>query len=150
MATECPQCGARFESDETCEGWFQATQLIEFEQPAYYAVHHLSVPAFMLQHNRYSREGWVCTRQLLAQFVGGDLTPGEALRHTRSMLAGGRRTWSFTRGPRLAEVEQIVWTRTVADVRADTPEHYCADVRAWAAAVLVDTAALIQTLNRGV
>jgi hypothetical protein len=47
-------------------------------------------------------------------------------------------------------VEQIVWTRTVADVRADTPEHYCADVRAWAAAVLVDTAALIQTLNRGV
>ena len=149
MAARCPQCGARFESDETCESWFQTTQLMEFEQPAFYAVHHLSVPAYLLQHNRYSREGWLFTRQLLAQFVGGALTPDEALQRTRATLAGGRRAWSFTRGPKLAEVEQIVWSRTVADVRADTAERYCADVRAWAAAVLADTAALIQTLNRG-
>lgn len=150
MPTVCAQCGAAFESDETCAERFAATQSREFEDPGYGAVHHLSVPSYLLQHNRYARAGWLATRQQLAWFVANNLTPDQALRHASSLLAGGRRAWSFTKGAKLAEVDQIVWTRTVADLRRDTPEHYRADVRAWAAAVLADTAALVQVLDRGV
>jgi hypothetical protein len=58
----CPQCGATFSTDETCEDRFNAGQAREMTDPASLAVHHLSVPCFMLQHNHYSREGWIRVR----------------------------------------------------------------------------------------
>jgi hypothetical protein len=61
-------------------------------------------------------------------------------------MDSGQRTWSITRGPKLAGVESIAWTRTIADVRLDTAEHYCADVRAWAESILVDSAALVSAV----
>lgn len=59
-------------------------------------------------------------------------------------MDSGQRTWSLTKGAKLTQVDDIVWTRTIADVRFDTAEHYCADVREWAIAVLADTEALVQ------
>ncbi len=144
MPYRCPQCGASYEADETCEERFNAGQALEFSDPAYFAVHHLSVPCFLLQHNRYSREGWVRTRELLARFVSG-LTPEEARRQSRQDVDSGNRTYSFTKGPKLAGVEEIAWTRTVADVRLDTAERYCADTQEWAASIVHDSEELIQT-----
>jgi hypothetical protein len=145
MATKCPQCGATLASDETCRDRFNITQIKEVENPtSYYGVHHLSVPCYMLQHNAYSRQGWLAARQLLHRFVYEGLTPEEARRQNRRTMDSGQRPWSFTKGPKLTEVDDIVWTRTIADVRSDTAEHYCADVRDWAIAVLTDTTELIQ------
>jgi hypothetical protein len=73
-----------------------------------------------------------------------DLTPAEARRQNRTTWDSGQRMWSLTKGAKLTQVDDIVWTRTIADVRIDTAEHYCADVRDWAIAVLADTAALVQ------
>lgn len=135
MTTKCPQCGAPLASGETCRDRFDATQLKELEHPAsYYTVHHLSIPCYMLQHNLYSRKGWLATRQLLQRFIHEDLTLAEARREMQSMLDGGQRAWSLTWGAKLSQVDDVVWTRTIADVRLDTAEHYCADVRAWAIA----------------
>jgi hypothetical protein len=53
MPYHCPECGATYNTDETCEDRFNASQAQELADPAYYAVHHVSVPCFMLQHNRY-------------------------------------------------------------------------------------------------
>ncbi len=142
MASACPQCGVTFTGDENCEGWFTAGQVKEGDDPAYYAVHHLSVASYMLQHNAYSREGWLITRDLLAQFIAG-LTPQEARRRMRHTMDSGNRTFSLTRGSKLDGVANIAWTRTVTDVRLDTPEHYCADVRDWATGVLADSAGLV-------
>lgn len=147
MPFTCPQCGAAFSADETCQDRFQVSQLAEVEHPAYYAVHHLSVPCYMLQHNVYSRDGWVCVRRLLHQFVHEGLTPQAARRQNRKTLDSGHRTWSLTRGAKLAGVEAVAWTRTVADVRLDTAEHYCADVRRWAESVLTDSEALIRAFG---
>jgi hypothetical protein len=148
MTTICPQCGATLASGETCIDRFNATQIKEIENPAsYYAVHHLSVPCYMLQHNAYSRHGWLAVRQLLHQFVYEGLTPAEARRQNRTTWDSGQRTWSLTKGAKLTQVDDIVWTRTIADVRIDTAEHYCADVRDWAIAVLNDTEALVQALG---
>jgi hypothetical protein len=102
----------------------------------------------MLQHNAYSREGWLFTRALLARFVAGD-TPDAARRRSRGALDSGRRTWSVTRGEKLAGVDGIAWTRTIADVRLDTAERYCADVRAWAASVLADSEELARAAGGG-
>lgn len=146
MPYRCPQCGATYDTDETCEDQFNAGQALELTDPAYFAVHHLSVPCFMLQHNRYSRDGWIRTRELLARFLGG-LTPEEARRQARRAVDSGNRTYSFTRGPTLAGVEAIAWTRTIAAVRLDTAEHYCSDVRAWAASIVHDSDELMQAVR---
>ena len=103
----------------------------------------------MLQHNAYSRRGWLATRQLLNRFIYEGLTPVQARRQIRSTMDSGQRTWSLTKGDKLTQVDDIAWTRTIADVRMDTAKHYCADVRDWAIAVLADTEPLVQEFGSG-
>jgi hypothetical protein len=139
MTTTCPQCGAILASGETCGERFDTAQMMELGDPAYYAVHHLSVPCYLLQHNAYSRDGWPAVRQLLRLFVSEGLTPVQARRQNRRMWDSGQRRWSLTKGTKPTQVNDIAWTRTIADVRIDTAGHYRADVREWAIAVLADT-----------
>ena len=141
----CPQCGAAFPSDETCQDRFTVSQLAEVERPSTYAVHHLSVLCYMLQHNGYSRDGWLGARELLFQFVRRGLTPTGARRQNQRSWDSGHRNWSITKGPKLPGVENIVWSTTIAEVRLDTAEHYCADVRHWAETILADTEHLMIT-----
>jgi len=143
MAYTCPQCGATYPTDETCEDRFNISQITELERPDYYVVHQLSVPCYMLQHNGYSRLGWLEVYKLLGEFVQG-LRPEEARRRMRGNMGSDKRGWSLTRGEKLAGVAGIAWTRTIADVRLDTAEYYCADVRAWAASIIADAAALVR------
>jgi hypothetical protein len=139
MSFLCPQCGAVFSSEESCQDRFNASQLMELEQPDRYAVHHLSVPCYMLQHNAYSREGWLEVRKLLSKFIYAGWTPAMARREARVSADSGHRTFSFTKGPKLPGVEQIVWRYTIANVRLDNAEFYCADVRHWAESILADS-----------
>ena len=142
MPATCPQCGAQLRPGEACQDRFNEGQLKEIEEPARYAVHHLSVPSYMLQHNFYSREGWLNARELLRQFIEERLPPAEARRRNRIRVDSRHRSWSITRGTKLPGVERIRWTFTVADVRLDSPEHYCLDVRRWAESVLADSVEL--------
>lgn len=139
MVEHCPLCGAPSVNGTTCRERFDLALAKEIEDPAYGAVHHLTVPAYMLQHNGYSHDGWLYSRTLLDEFLNGGLSPADARRREQSALDSGNRTWSVTRGPKFARFDQILWTRTIADVRFDGADHYCADVRAWAAAVLADS-----------
>ena len=144
MGTTCLQCGAKLTPDETCSDWFNAAQLFELEHPETYgAVHYLSVPCYLLQHNAYSRLGWLAVYRLLHEFVYDDLHPEQARRRMQRIMASSKRQWSLVKGPRLAGVENITWSFTIAEVRLDTAEHYQADVRAWAQAVLEDSAGLV-------
>ena len=86
----------------------------------------------MLQHNAYSWEGWLEVHKLLAKFIYEGWTPAMARRQNRVSADSGHRTWSFIKGAKLPGIEQIVWTYTLADVRLDTAEAYCADVHQWA------------------
>jgi len=115
---------------------------LEGDDPAYYAVHHLSVPAYFLQHNMYSREGWLAVHKLLREFVFEGLAPQDARQKYKHAVDSGKRTFNIVRGEKLSDVEQITWHITVADVRLDTAEHYCEDVRRWARQVCQDGAAL--------
>lgn len=147
MTYTCPQCGAAFPSNETCQERFTACQLKEVEQPSYYAVHHLSVPCYMLQHNAYSLQGWPVVRDLLFQFIHRGLTPARYRQQVRLKSGCGQRTWSITRGAKLPGVEDLQWAFTIADIRLDTAETYCADVRRWAESILENSEQLISTLD---
>jgi hypothetical protein len=145
MSPPCPQCGAVLPSGESCQDRFNLSQVIELEQPAYYAVHHLSVPCYLLQHNAYSHRGWLEVRKLLAMFVHEGWTPQMARRQIKANAAG--KNWSLTRGEKLPGVEDIAWTATIAGISLDSAEAYCADVRRWAAQILVDSEQLVQTVT---
>src|SRR5690606_10340024 len=69
------ECGA---DRAACEAaWGDCLQR-EFTDPAYGAVHHLTVAAYHVQHgSRLSCEGWHVVREQLRRFVDG-VTPEEA------------------------------------------------------------------------
>jgi len=145
MTHKCPQCGAEYTSDEGCRDRFDLCMALEYENPtAWGSVHHLTVACYMLQHNAYSREVWLEARKMLAQFIQGGITPSDVRKRNRSRFDSAHRAWSVTKGPKLAEFDAIVWSRTIADVRLDDPETYCSDVRLWAISVLRDTESLFQ------
>jgi hypothetical protein len=89
----------------------------------------------MLQHNGYSRTGWLASRGLW-QFVHHGLTPAMARRKNRTKVVG-RRTWvSPGREARQRGADRLEPRRRVT---LDTPEAYCAGVRRWAESVLADS-----------
>lgn len=148
MIQKCPQCGADLPFDESCRHRFDRCLAFEYENPGTFgAVHHLTVVCYMLQHNAYTRPVWLAARQMVAQFVRDGLTPAEMRQQIRAQLANGQRNWRVTTGEKLAEFVTIRWTRTIADVRLDDPERYCADVTRWAESVLADTEPLLQKLE---
>jgi hypothetical protein len=138
----CPGSGAAVSSGEPCRGRFDRCLAKEFEDwTGYGEVHHLSVTAYMLQHpGDYSRDGWLEARRRLADYLLAGKPPAEVRRENRGRLDSGRRSWRMTRGGRVALPAGFSWSKTIADVRLDNPEVYCADVVEWARAVLSDTA----------
>lgn len=150
MSSTCPQCGAKLAPGETCQDRFNICLVKEFDLAACGAVHHLTVPSYLLQHNAYSREGWLDAREGLAQFIQHGLAPAEARRKNRARLDSGHRSWSLTKGPKLPGIENIRWTITIADIRLDTAENYCADVRRWAESILADSEALVRLSRNAV
>jgi len=146
MIHKCPQCGAENERAGQCRQRFEACLALEFENPAYGVVHHLTVPSYMLQHNEYSREAWIEALKLLDQFVNQKTTPEAARQMMASKFEGRPRTWRFSRGEKLGEFSAIVWSCTIADVRLDDPAVYCADIHRWAASIVADARGLMQTL----
>ena len=96
----------------------------------------------MLQHNAYTRHAWLEARKMVAQFIQEGIALAELRKRNQTRLDSRRRSWSVTRGAKLLEFNEIVWTRTIADIRLDNPEIYCTGVKLWAAGVLTDTEAL--------
>jgi len=138
MPDRCDRCTA---PGNNCQELFDRALSLEFTDPGYGAVHHLTVAAFMLQHNRYSHSGWLATRGLLEEFVASAMPPGETQR--RMARTAAAREGSITRGDPYDQFDEIRWTSTIADLEWDDAVTYRASVRSWAGAVLRDTAALV-------
>ena len=148
MLPACPRCGAYLSSGESCRDRFDLCLALEYENPTTYGtVHHLTVACYMLQHNDYSRSGWLEARQMLAEFIQQGITPADVRKRNHSKLDSRNRKWSVSKGAKLSEVEAIVWSGTVGDVRLDEPENYCADIKLWATTVLADTTTFMQEMD---
>ena len=135
---QCPECGAVGSEGKSCEELFHICLGLEFSDPAYGAVHNLTVPAYYLQHpSLLSRKGWQEMQATLAGFLVAGVSVGEMRRRATVRLDSGRRDFSFRQGESMA-LSEIVWSATIVDVCLDDPEIYRADIRRWAQAVLAD------------
>ena len=132
----CPECNA---PDSGCETHFHECLAREFENPLYGSVHHLTVVAYMLQHSsQLTREGWLHERELLRAFLRKNMTPAEIRKRDAPNVNSGKRDFKIKSRDGQSVITKTKWTKTILDVRLDDPETYCADVHAWAQAVLDD------------
>ncbi|MFZ5856454.1 MAG: DUF5946 family protein [Chloroflexota bacterium] len=130
----CPECGAT-----DCKARFDECLALEFSDLRYGAVHNLTVATYMLQHSsQLSREGWLYERDLLREFIVEGKSPSVIRQQVKDSVDSGKRTFKFKSKDSKPVIHKSTWTRTILDVRTDDPKTYCADVNAWARAVLED------------
>jgi hypothetical protein len=136
----CPECGA---SMDACKARFDELLALEFTRAAYGAVHHLTVAAYLLQHSsNLTPEGWLYQRGLLNKFLCGNKPPAFIRRQNRDTLDSRKRSFKLKSKTGLPVIRRSTWSMTILDVPVETPEAYCAGVRAWAGAVLGDAESL--------
>jgi hypothetical protein len=131
---DCPECGA---PDVACEPRFHECLVKEFEDPAYGAVHHLTVATYMLQHSsKLTREGWLHERNLLKEFLVENKPPAFIRQQNKDLVDNGKRTFKIKSSDGKPVISKTEWAKTILDVRMDNAKDYCEDVTAWASSVL--------------
>ena len=132
----CPECGV---PDTACKARFHECLALEFQDPAYGAVHHLTVAAYLLQHSsQLTREGWLHQRELLREFLVENKPPAFVRQQNKDLVDSGNRTFKIKSKDRKPVINKTTWTKTILDIRMENAEEYCADVTAWARSVLED------------
>lgn len=134
----CPECGTEWHGAETCQQHFYQMLAWEQENPDNWAVHHLMVLCYHLQHpSLYSPAGLNEAMHLLNRFVEQGATPQEIRKQQAAAVNSRNRTWKITGTPDSHGVyrRSIQWTMTAANVVASGAERYCESVRTWARSV---------------
>lgn len=140
FSSSCPECGA---PQAACASRFDEFLSLEFTDPAYGAVHHLTVAAYMLQHSsRLTRDGWLEMRVLLHGFLVEGKPPALVRRENRRAVDSGQREFRIRSRTGEPVIPPVLWSKNICGVRFSDPATYCADVEAWARAVLEESQAL--------
>ncbi len=140
MATNCPECGAPWTAEMTCQDYFDQMGFWEIENPSVnYAVHHLMVLSYHLQHpSRYSPEGLSGAKGLLVDFLERGISPQQVRARDRDKLNSGHRNYKIkaSADSHGAYAHPVTWTMTAADVIARGESNYVESVTAWARSIL--------------
>ena len=133
----CPECGA---SETACDARYNECLALEFSDPGYGAVHHLTVATYMLQHSsKLTREGWLEMRQLLHEFLDESKSPATIRKQNKDKVDSGKRQFKIKSKTGERIIAKSSWTKTICDVCTEDGERYCADVTEWARAVLAES-----------
>ncbi|MDQ2690663.1 MAG: DUF5946 family protein [Chloroflexota bacterium] len=136
----CPECGA---SDLLCQTRFDEFLVLEFTDPGYGAVHHLTVAAYMVQHSsKLTREGWLFERDLLREFLVENKPPAYIRKQNKDIVDSGKRKFKITSRDAKPVTGKTTWTKMILDVRTENEDVYCEDITAWAKAVLEEAEGL--------
>jgi hypothetical protein len=123
----CVHCGVA-----DCEATFHECLVRDFTEPDYGRVHHLTVGAYMLQHNVYTDETAPKMASFLLQYL--DAPPDDhTKREVRRQADGQRRV--VRRGGSPPVSPDGGWPLTISDVDLESGESYQTTVRAWAESV---------------
>jgi hypothetical protein len=140
--TPCDQCGAMGAGID-CLAAFHGLLAFENENPpAFAAVHHITVPAFYLQHPRgYSPETLWLWRQIITDVLAGKASSRDMYRQMQSAFEGKRKVLDSTADVPAVWLRQ--WSKTVLDAFDPVAERPEVDVyvdrsRRWVAAVRDD------------
>jgi hypothetical protein len=135
----CPECGATWTDDVTCETYFH--EMLFWEQADLEhlgMVHHLMVLSFHMQHpSRYSSEALAWGKTALADFLERGVTPQQVRLRDRASLDSGARKHKIKGTPEShgAYAHPVAWTMSAGDVVAGGTESYVENVRAWAQSI---------------
>ncbi|MGB8981426.1 MAG: DUF5946 family protein [Anaerolineales bacterium] len=136
----CPECGA---PDSLCQTRFDEFLVLEFTDPGYGAVHHLTVAAYMVQHSsKMTPEGWLFERNLLKEFLVENKPPAYIRKQNKDVVDSGKRKFKIKSKTGVPVINKTTWNKTILDVRAENAEVYCEDVTAWARSVLEEALAI--------
>ncbi len=138
MPGTCLECGAILSEETSCQEIFDQFLVLEFSDPAYGAVHFLTVACFMIQHGRYSDEGLAWIAEKLRDYLEKGVS-AEQIRRQAAWDAGpSRRSWKVMRPASAPPLPKIAWSMTIADVARQyrDAESYCKLIRQWAKATV--------------
>jgi hypothetical protein len=130
----CPECGAVYQEETSCQEIYENFLVLEFTDPGYGAVHFLTVACFMVQHGRYSDAGMAWIEQKLRAHLEEGV-PVEQIRWQASAEADqSKRGWKVTRSADDAPLPKIAWSMTIADVAGNYRDagEYQEKIRQWA------------------
>jgi len=136
----CPDCGADWTAGPACQEAFYQMGGWELDHQIY-AVHHLMVLCYHLQHpGLYSPEGLTFSIGLLVEFVDKGISPAAVRQRDSARLDSGARAWKIKGTPasRGSYPHPVRWTMTAGDVVAAGLDAYEDSVRAWSRLVLAD------------
>lgn len=138
----CPECGT---PETACEARYHECLALEFGDPGYGAVHHLTVAAYMLQHSsKLTRTGWLEMRQLLHAFLVENQAPVAIRQQNKDRLNSGKRQFQIKSKTGERIIAKSSWTKTICDVCTEDAERYRADVAEWARAALAESSGIEQ------
>jgi hypothetical protein len=134
----CPECGAVYREETTCQEIYEAFLVLEFTDAGYGAVHFLTVACFMIQHGRYSDEGMAWIAEKLRKHLEEDVPVEEIRRQASEEADQARRSWKVARPPGAPPLPKIAWSMTIADVagKYTDAEEYRDLIREWARVTL--------------
>ena len=141
MSEHCPECGALWRDGVTCADHFHQMLFWENEDSANWAVHHLTVLCYHLQHpSLYAPDGLEHATGLLIKFVDEGVDPRVLRVQMRDEVDSGKRQFKITATADAhgAYAHPVTWTMTTADVVAGGIERYIELVNAWARSMLAD------------
>lgn len=143
--TLCPECGAT-----DCETRFNECLALEFSDPTYGAVHHLTVAAYMLQHSsKLTREGWLYERNLLKEFLVENKPSAFIRQQNKDLVDSGKRSFKIKSRDGQPVINKTSWTKTILDIRMENAKEYCEDMTVWARSVLEDVKSIEFDFFRG-
>jgi hypothetical protein len=130
----CPECSA---PDRSCQTRFDEFLVLEFTDPGYGAVHHLTVTAYMVQHSsKLTRQGWLFERKLLREFLVENKPPAYIRKQNKDVVDSGKRKFKIKSKDGKRVIDKTTWAKTILDIRAENADVYCEDITAWARSVL--------------
>jgi hypothetical protein len=138
--SSCPECAAL---DSLCQARFDEFLILEFTDPGYGAVHHLTMAAYMVQHSsKLTREGWLFERNLMREFLIENKPPAYIRKQNKDVVDSGKRNFKIKSRDGKPVIDKTTWKKTILDVRSDNAVVYCEDITAWARSVLEEAEAI--------
>jgi hypothetical protein len=149
LSEVCFDCGARLSAGLTCQAIFDEFLVLEFNDPAFGAVHFLSVACFMIQHKRYSDEGLIWIENQMQAYLEGRATLVQIRAAAAQEVGSSKRSWKINRQPDERPLPMIHWSMTITDIwlNFEDAQSYHKLVRRWARTTLEEMKPWLEHCN---
>jgi hypothetical protein len=102
----------------------------DFSDEGYFSAHHLLVLCYMIQCNAYNNKYKKTVYKILKDFIDGKERKGIMIENRK--LFNGKDKTPILKGGNEKDIFFDKWEKTIMDIRTDSTENYCQDIKDWA------------------